>query len=131
MHWTAYFFQNPLVLVAFGGAMGSCCRYQAGLWLQSASQQLQLPLATTLVNCLGSLLLGLVAGFFATDKTNPIFLLLGVGFCGGFTTFSTLSLELVEHIQNGRPEIALGESLVNLITGCLLFYAGVCLTQST
>ena len=55
---------------------------------------------------LGALALGALAGVFR-DRTSTWYLLLGTGFCGGYTTFSTFSLEVAEALRHGRWGVAL------------------------
>ncbi|MBU3741247.1 MAG: fluoride efflux transporter CrcB [Candidatus Kapabacteria bacterium] len=100
-----------LVLVMLGGAVGSGLRFLVAQWLPSAPGTM--PLATILVNVIGSGLLGAVT-VLSTQHTmlsRDMALLLGAGLCGGFTTFSTLSVELLTMADHGR----LGLSIVYLI----------------
>lgn len=121
-------FSHPVCLVGVGGAVGSILRYSIGVWLGQISTSFAFPAATTSINVLGSLVLGLVAGSVG-DRTQAIYLLMGVGFCGGFTTFSTFSLELVEQLQQGRIGIALVECVLNVVLGVSALYAGLWLCQ--
>ena len=82
-----------ILLVAFGGAVGSVLRYLVSKWLQEASA-VAFPVGTLVVNVVGCLLIGLIYG--ASDRwgiSGDMRLLLTVGFCGGFTTFSTFMNE--------------------------------------
>ncbi len=129
MNWIAQLFSHPAFLVAAGGALGSCLRYGVGQGLSPLATILPFPLATTLVNVFGSLLLGCIAGS-VHDRTQWIYVLLGIGFCGGFTTFSTLSLELVEQLKNGRIGYALLECTLNVVLGVLALYVGLNLCKT-
>ena len=60
---------------------------------------------TFVINVSGSILLGVFAALFK-DRAGAGFLLLGTGFCGGYTTFSTFSLEVAESVQRGRWDLA-------------------------
>jgi CrcB protein len=104
---------KDLLLVALSGATGSVLRYAVGLWLKSASGQ-AFPAATLLVNLVGSLLIGLLAGYAGRYHwvAGEGWILLATGLCGGFTTFSTFSLEGVRMLQAGA-------------TGPALFYLGI------
>jgi len=85
--------------VFLGGGLGSLCRY--GLVVLFADHDFRLPAATITANVLAGLLLGLIAGWAMRHTDNQQMLLLGaVGFCGGFSTFSTFSLENVQLWQN-------------------------------
>lgn len=76
----------------------------------------EFPIATLLINVAGSILLGVVAAWFA-DRHGAMYLLIGVGVCGGFTTFSTFSLEIAEQIHRDRSWIALGYALTSVLLG--------------
>lgn len=102
---------SPLVAtihVALGGAAGAALRYQTGRamthWL-GAPMVSAFPFATLAVNAVGSLLMGLLAGWLARhggENSEQLRVLLGVGLLGGFTTFSAFSLEMVLMIQRGQ-----------------------------
>ncbi|MGI6712864.1 MAG: fluoride efflux transporter CrcB [Bacillota bacterium] len=86
--------------VGLGGFVGSILRYGLG----KIPVAVNFPIMTMVINLSGSFVIGLVSEF-AKDRTaispNVIFFL-QAGFCGGFTTFSTLSLETVTMIQNNK-----------------------------
>jgi CrcB protein len=79
------------VWVALGGAVGSACRYGVA---QLLAEQ-PFPFATLTVNVVGSLVLGVVTELALRDpRIGPVWVgLLGAGFCGGFTTMSTFTVE--------------------------------------
>ena len=84
-------------MVALGGALGSVGRFGLG---QALARYDAFPYGTLLANVLGSLIIGLCAGLFDADqKSRPAGLFLMAGFCGGFTTFSTFSLQTLELMQ--------------------------------
>ncbi|MBP6721885.1 MAG: CrcB family protein, partial [Bacteroidia bacterium] len=86
MEWLAVF---------LGGGMGSLARLGMGKWLGTTAAGF--PLATFLTNIVACLILGFVAGFVSNKfQIHPV-LRIGItaGFCGGFSTFSTFSLESV------------------------------------
>ena len=105
---------SPLIAslhVALGGAIGSVLRYQAGRWTTwwlGPQAVTAFPWATLGVNALGSVLMGLLAGWLARQGPggDQFRLLLGVGVLGGFTTFSAFSLELVVLMQRGQLALA-------------------------
>jgi CrcB protein len=88
-----------VLLVFAGGAVGAPSRYLLDRLIQSR-HRLRFPVGTLAVNVLGCLLLGAVAG--SADAPDWAVLLLGTGFCGGFTTFSTFSVEAVDLAAAGR-----------------------------
>ena len=124
MTWTSTILSHPVLLVGVGGAIGSIVRYGLGHWLGQLLPPLPIPIATTMINVIGSLILGYVAGM-VEDRTQSAYLLLGIGFCGGFTTFSTLSLELVEQLQSGRIGLAILEGCLNIVLGISALVVGL------
>lgn len=92
-------------LLALGGGTGANARYWLGALVRAAHGTTTFPWATFAINVGGSVVLGFVAAFFLHHPDEPRrnwYLLLGTGFCGGFTTFSTFSLEALELLQTGR-----------------------------
>jgi CrcB protein len=112
---------NP-VLVGIGACFGGVARYGVAKLLPSS----YFPWATICINLSGSLFLGIVAAVWAKD--HPTRFLLGVGFLGGFTTFSTFSLEVLEQLRSNQPGAALLNVLIQVVGGvfvCALgFYLG-------
>ena len=104
---------SPLVAalhVFIGGGVGAVLRYQLGramtqwMGVQAVST---FPWATLAVNALGSLLMGVLAGWLARHGgSDQLRLLLGVGLLGGFTTFSAFSLEMVLLVERGQYTLA-------------------------
>lgn len=102
-----------ILIVALGGGIGAALRYGISLLPISGA----FPGATLLTNFLGAFVIGLIAA--QTGKLSPGgVLFLKTGVCGGFTTFSTFSLETVLLLQNGR--YGLGALYIVLsLGGCL------------
>jgi fluoride exporter len=90
----------PLV-VFLGAGIGGVTRYGLGVWIQGLAGT-DFPWPTLVINVTGSLLLAVVYAMLA-DLASAVEwrLFLGVGFCGGYTTFSTFSLETVSLMQEG------------------------------
>lgn len=90
--------------VALGGALGSCARYAAGQLVARFSGS-AFPWSTLLVNVSGSLLIGILAGLVSADGkpwlSADARAFLMVGMLGGFTTFSSFSLETLNLARNG------------------------------
>jgi CrcB protein len=92
-------YEFPYLWVALGSAAGGCLRFALGRWILVAAGD-DFPYGTLAINLLGSFLIGL----FATRLTSvPLRELLMVGLCGGFTTFSSFSLETLRLLQRGLP----------------------------
>lgn len=107
---------EQLALVGLGGAIGAVARYSVAKLITED----QFPIATLLVNVVGSFILGLVL-FFGADE--PLVLFIGVGICGAFTTFSTFSFETVRMLELGQHRRAIiysGSSLIFCLLAILL-----------
>ena len=92
-----------LAFVALGGGLGASLRYLISVLLPSNNHGF--PTATLSVNLLGCLLLGILTGSLLKTTSmhdSPLYLLLGVGLLGGFTTFSTFSMESLKLLQSGN-----------------------------
>ncbi|MGB3167368.1 MAG: fluoride efflux transporter CrcB [Alteraurantiacibacter sp.] len=122
--------------VALGGGIGALARYQLGramtAWL-GPNIVTSFPFPTLAANAIGSLLMGLLAGWLALRgdgfgmQGDQLRLLLGVGLLGGFTTFSAFSLEMVLLMQRGQYGLAaiyvvlsLGLCLSGLMIGLMM-----------
>ena len=89
-----------LFSIALGGAAGSVARYALGALFQRAGAGF--PYGTLVINVTGSFLLGLLARYLLeTSATPELRAALTVGFCGGYTTFSTFSFETAALIEGG------------------------------
>jgi len=116
-----------LLGVVIGGAFGSVCRWLILLKLNDAFPNL--PLGTLLVNVAGGFLIGAVsAAFLKLPNLDPAWRLLVVtGFCGGFTTFSTFSAEVVSMLQTGKVGWATATVLAHVAGSLLATFAGYAL----
>ncbi|HZF67304.1 MAG TPA: fluoride efflux transporter CrcB [Gemmatirosa sp.] len=110
-----------VLFVALGGAAGALARYLVGIAL--AGPSLQFPWSTLTVNVVGAFALGVLVG--ATPPTAVSRLALGVGACGGFTTFSTYALEAVTLAQRGLPGRAGAYVVGSVVAGVLAAVAGL------
>ncbi len=119
--------------VAFGGALGSMLRF----WITGTVAEftgLRFPWGTLLINVLGSLIIGLVAGLTLVPERlgwHPdmrIFLM--TGFCGGFTTFSAFSLQTIELLQSGEAAAASAYIVASVILCVAAAWAGLLLGRA-
>ncbi|MFT8719490.1 fluoride efflux transporter CrcB [Acetobacter sp.] len=106
------------VWIAIAGAMGTLLRYYAGLLTLSWSQRL--PWGTILINMTGSFVIAffgaLTAAHARFPASNEIRLIVMVGICGGYTTFSSFSLQTVDLARDG----ALGRAFLNIAFSLIL-----------
>lgn len=109
--------------VFIGGGLGSLCRFGLSQWLNKPDAY---PIGTWIANGLSCLVLGVLVALASKDILPIEYrLLLITGFCGGFSTFSTFSNELVHFIKNGEwmmASVYLGGSL---FVGMLGIWAGI------
>ena len=116
---------KQLLLVGFGGFFGSIARY----WMSKFNLTWDfhsIPMGTLAVNIIGSFLIGFMLGIFMNSNllhTN-LNLFLVVGFCGGFTTFSSFTNENFLLLQNGQYLTALIYIGGSIIIGILAVFAG-------
>lgn len=114
-----------MLYVFLGGGFGSLLRYFLSLHLPKGAEGGAFPYATFSANLLGSLLIGLLAGYLMRHReAETIRLLLVSGFCGGFTTFSTFSSETLTLLRQGFPGVALLYAGLSLLSALLLTFAG-------
>ena len=118
-----------LLIVMIGGAIGAGFRYHVGkLALQNLGPAF--PWGTFIVNLLGGLLIGLLAGTLARDGSEePLRLFLAVGVLGGFTTFSAFSLETFHMINRGDMAMAAAYAVASVTGSLALLFVGVWMTR--
>ena len=119
---TAY----KLLIIGLGGFLGSIFRYVT-VRLVDAKLNALFPYGTLTVNIVGSFLLGIIymLALRKAGLTENGRLFLGVGFCGGFTTFSAFALENFSLIQQKLLGISVVYISVSVVAGILALAAGV------
>ena len=117
-----------LIFVFIGGGLGSSLRFIISKYLNTGHL---LPYGTLLVNILGSLILGIILGFALkyNNLNSPATLLLGAGFCGGFTTFSTFSFENYSLLKSGDYLSFSIYFFGSLILGILAIFIGILISR--
>lgn len=110
-----------IALVAVGGFFGAISRFGLSSLIKSKTTT-TFPIATLIINLLGSFLLGIIIG---SQLSSDWRLLFGTGFMGAFTTFSTLKLENVQLHANKKWNILIPYLLLSYTFGILLAFAGM------
>lgn len=121
----------PFALVGIGGGIGAMIRYGVSLLIGRLWPS-DFPLATLLINITGSLAMGLLIGWMA--KASPqwgteIRLFVAVGIFGGYTTFSSFSLDTITLIERGQAFPAALYMLVSVAVSLIGLYLGLLLTR--
>jgi fluoride exporter len=114
-----------MVAIGIGGALGTLARYGVGRALTGPA--LGFPWPTFVVNVTGSLVLGLVVTVLVErwPPTRFVRPFAAIGFCGGFTTFSTMAVETARLGQHGRGGLAAAYLLASLAAGLLAAAVGI------
>jgi fluoride exporter len=122
-----------IFLVMGGGAVGSLLRYQLGRFAGLMAPGAAWPWGTFAANLIGGFAMGLLAGWLARGSVvsgEPMRLLLGVGLMGGFTTFSSFSLETMLMIERGQIGLALAYALFSLVGAVAALALGLTVMRS-
>jgi|SRR3569623_254539 len=121
-----------LFLVMLGGAFGSGARYLTGVAMLRLFGP-NYPFGTLTVNLAGGLAMGMLVGLFARLSVSGENwrLLLAVGVLGGYTTFSSFSLDVANMFQRGDLAMALGYALISVIGSVAALFAGLALMRVT
>lgn len=118
------------LLVIAGAVVGAPLRYLTDRAVQARHDTL-FPWGTLTVNVVGSLILGLVTGAAAAGAASShLQLLLGTGFCGALTTYSTFSYETLRLAEDGARFFALANVVASLVVGLGAAFAGAALAQA-
>jgi len=108
------------ICVVIGGGIGALSRYFTSQFVNNLYNK-TFSLGTVFVNCIGALLIGFLINIFDMFAINPRWkLLIITGFLGGYTTFSTYSLETVNYFLNGSIKYGILNILLNNVL-CILF----------
>ena len=122
-----------ILLIALLGSIGALVRYHLGGYVHSSANralasEADFPFGTLFVNAVGSLVLGLTAGLFSEQIIPHIYsVVIGVGFCGSLTTFSTLAVDLQRFVRDRRLlffalylSASLASGIGSVLLGCAI-----------
>jgi fluoride exporter len=116
---------RSIAAVSLGASLGALLRWWLGLALNAHFPSI--PPGTLAANLIGGYVVGVAVALFATySAVAPEWRLFVItGFCGGLTTFSTFSAEVVTLMQQGRALLALGAAAAHLMGSVLMTFAGI------
>lgn len=121
---------TTILAAALGGALGSVARYVLGFYAGAAFGT-AFPWGTLIINVSGSFVIGVLAELFALrwNVSPELRIFLIVGICGGYTTFSAFSLEVMTLIDRGATLQAASYIVGSVVTSLAALYAGLFLVR--
>ncbi len=115
---------KSILAVSIGAALGALLRWVLSEWLNASFPAI--PPGTLLSNLIGGYVVGIAIAVFAASSLPVEWRLFVItGFCGGLTTFSTFSAELVIQLQQGRALWAAAAAAVHLVGSVVMTFAGI------
>ncbi|RMB61172.1 fluoride efflux transporter FluC [Tessaracoccus antarcticus] len=115
------------LLLALAGGLGAMARFSLDSWITSRWRA-PLPVGTVIINVTGSLLLGLLTGWALGAAGGEVLAVAGTGFLGGYTTFSTASVEAARLARGGRGLAAVLHAVMMVCLGLGAAVLGLWLT---
>ena len=121
---------TQLFLIFIGGGLGSLVRFFIGKAIQESIEK-TFPFGTLGVNILASLVLGFFLGMIETKNLNNLNYraLIAIGFCGGFSTFSTFANDILQLLQNNRLMDAFLNVMLNVVLCVSFTFIGLWLVK--
>jgi CrcB protein len=119
-NWFSRLARDKMVWIIVGGAVGTYARYALGRWIAGHTWAQGFPYHTLIINVSGSCLLGLAAVITLERlrlELQDWFPIIGIGFCGGYTTFSTFEWETFKLVREGSWPLALANVLGSVVAG--------------
>lgn len=122
---------QEILVIAGGGALGSVCRFLLSSWIQERTHTEYFPWGITAVNLLGCLIIGILFGIFIERfHTGPLLRSgLFIGVLGGFTTFSSFSMDFITLFYSGAYGAAVLYVLLSVAGGIIATGAGLSLVR--
>ncbi|MHC1778682.1 MAG: fluoride efflux transporter CrcB [Bacteroidales bacterium] len=121
---------KTLILIGAGGFFGSVARYLTSKYIQD-HLALSFPIGTLVVNIVGCFTLGVIYGFMERGEifSQDVRIFLTIGFCGGFTTFSTFAYENVSLLRDGNFIQSALYIALSVFAGIIALYLGNIITK--
>ncbi len=116
-----------ILLLAVAGGLGAVARFALDSFITNRWSS-PLPVGTVVINVTGSLLLGLLTGWALGGDRGDALAVLGVGFLGGYTTFSTASVEAARLVRSGRGLGAALHAVGMMVLGLAAAIVGLWIT---
>lgn len=115
-------------IVGLGGILGAVCRYSLSVWLLNKSKVF--PLATWIANLTGSFFLGCIFGLYTGNALSEImWLFIGIGFLGSYTTMSTFGFEVIQLLDARKIKQAVLYTSSSVVLGICSAWAGHLVTS--
>jgi CrcB protein len=130
--WLSHVLTHQAVLLTLGGAAGTNARYWLSRWFAQQPWARGFPVGTLVINVSGSFVLAVAAVLFLgrlPAEHRALYVLVGTGFCGGYTTFSTFEYETFRLAREGHWGLALLNVIGSVVAGYLAVVAAVNLTE--
>ncbi|WP_312076693.1 fluoride efflux transporter CrcB [Chryseobacterium sp.] len=113
-----------LLYIFFGGGVGSILRYLVSIYTQKLWKLGNFPIGTLLVNVLGCFMIGIFTSYFVKNDNYLKYLLI-TGLCGGFTTFSTFSMENYSLWENQQFGTLILYIILSISLGFIAVFGGM------
>jgi CrcB protein len=121
---------KTILLIGTGGFFGSIARFLVQDWFVQLTDS-KIPWGTFTANILGSMIIGIVYAIVARQGyfSSELKLLVAVGFCGGFTTFSSFAVENLNLLREGAFFPFAAYTLLSVASGLLMVWVGMSLVK--
>lgn len=126
--WLFWLLRNKMILLIVGGAAGTLLRYYVDQWFRAHIWAQVFPWGIFCINVTGSFILGVT--WVALARYPAWGLLIGTGFCGGYTTFSTFELQTLSLVRDGSWAYAMGNVVGSVLVGFAAVLLGVLLARA-
>lgn len=112
---------KDVLIAGIGGGIGTILRFGISMLMKPVHT---FPTATLFVNCIGSFMIGILAGMTIRENHSGWYIFLATGICGGFTTFSAFSLEGLQMLQQQKTGLYILYAGGSIILGLILAWLG-------